>query len=60
MVEDPIAEEILRGKFADGSQISVKKKGDGLEFVETGRKKISRKSNKNNNKEKPKTEEIEN
>lgn len=60
LIEDPIAEEILRGKFGDGSQISVKKKGDALEFVETSRKKTSRKDNRNNNKEKPKTEEIKN
>ncbi|MCZ6819020.1 MAG: AAA family ATPase, partial [Calditrichaeota bacterium] len=59
-IEDPIAEEILRGKFGDGSQISVKKKGDALEFVETSRKKTSRKDNRNNNKKKPKTEEIKN
>jgi len=56
-IEDPIAEEMLKGKFTDGSQIQVKKKGDSLEFVETGRKKKS-KSNKKQ-KQKPKTEEIE-
>ncbi len=36
-IEDPIAEEILKGKFTDGSIIGVKKKGHGLDFVETGR-----------------------
>ncbi|MCI0515213.1 ATP-dependent Clp protease ATP-binding subunit [candidate division KSB1 bacterium] len=36
-IEDPIAEELLKGIFADGSQIEVRKKGDKLEFVETGR-----------------------
>jgi ATP-dependent Clp protease ATP-binding subunit ClpA len=56
-IEDPIAEEILRGKFADGSQIMVKKKGDSLEFSETSRKKP--KNSSNNNKQKPKKEEIE-
>ncbi len=57
-IEDPIAEELLRGKFADGSQISVKKKGDKLEFVETSRKKIV--SDKNNKSiQKSKTEEVE-
>jgi len=55
-IEDPIAEEMLKGKFSDGSQIQVKKKGDSLEFTETGRKKS--KSSKNQ-KQKPKTEEIE-
>jgi len=57
-IEDPIAEELLKGNFADGSQISVKKKGDKLEFVETARKKVDNDSNKN--KQKPKTEEINN
>lgn len=33
-VEDPIAEEILKGNFSDGSKIQVKKKGDGLAFTE--------------------------
>lgn len=35
-VEDPIAEEILKGNFSDGSRIQVKKKGDGLDFNEVG------------------------
>jgi len=33
-VEDPIAEEILKGSFSDGSRIQVKKKGDALTFTE--------------------------
>ncbi len=37
-VEDPIAEEILRGNFSDGSVIQVKRKGDNLDFVELERK----------------------
>ena len=32
-VEDPIAEEILKGHYPDGSKIRVRKKGSGLEFV---------------------------
>jgi len=36
-IEDPIAEEILRGNFSDGSRIQVKKKGDGLDFAELQR-----------------------
>ncbi len=32
-IEDPIAEEMLKGVFVDGSHIHVKKKGDGLEFT---------------------------
>jgi len=37
-IEDPIAEEILRGNFSDGSRIQVKKKGDELDFNEIGRR----------------------
>jgi ATP-dependent Clp protease ATP-binding subunit ClpC len=33
-VEDPIAEEILKGNFSDGSRILVKKRGDSLTFAE--------------------------
>ncbi len=55
-IEDPIAEEILKGKFSDGSQILVKKKGDELDFTEVGRKKV--KTTQNKNKQKPKTEEV--
>lgn len=36
-IEDPIAEEMLRGNFSDGSRIQVKKKGDELDFSEAGR-----------------------
>ncbi|MDZ7260552.1 MAG: ATP-dependent Clp protease ATP-binding subunit [candidate division KSB1 bacterium] len=36
-IEDPIAEEILKGNFSDGSHIQVRKKGNELEFVEVGR-----------------------
>ncbi len=56
-IEDPIAEEILKGKFRDGSQILVKKKGNELDFTEVGRKKI--KASKNKNKQKPKAEEVQ-
>jgi len=34
-VEDPIAEEMLKGNFPDGSSITVKKKGDKLSFSDT-------------------------
>ena len=33
-IEDPMAEEILKGKFSDGSHILVRFRGDELEFVE--------------------------
>ncbi|MBT4139305.1 MAG: ATP-dependent Clp protease ATP-binding subunit, partial [Candidatus Latescibacteria bacterium] len=34
MIEDPMAEDILMGRFVDGSQVRVSKKGDGLQFVD--------------------------
>ena len=37
-IEDPIAEEILKGNFTDGSIISVKKRKDKLVFTESGKK----------------------
>ncbi|MBN2413158.1 ATP-dependent Clp protease ATP-binding subunit [candidate division KSB1 bacterium] len=36
-IEDPIAEELLKGNFMDGSVIRVKKKGEGLDFSEAGK-----------------------
>ncbi|MBI4550911.1 MAG: ATP-dependent Clp protease ATP-binding subunit [Candidatus Latescibacteria bacterium] len=32
MVEDPLAEELLKGKFVEGDEIKVGKKGDSLTF----------------------------
>ncbi len=34
LVEDPMAEEILQGKYTAGSEVRVSKKGDGLQFVD--------------------------
>jgi ATP-dependent Clp protease ATP-binding subunit ClpC len=34
LVEDPMAEEILQGKYTAGSEVRVSKKGDGLHFVD--------------------------
>ncbi len=34
-IEDAIAEELLKGHFSDGSHIRVRKKGDGLDFIDT-------------------------
>ena len=34
MIEDPLSEEILQGKYREGSQIRVSKKGDSLTFVD--------------------------
>ena len=56
-IEDPIAEELLKGTFGEGSHVQVKKKGDGLDFVEVARKK--RKNASNKSRQKPKREEIE-
>ncbi len=49
-LEDPFAEELLKGKFQDGSHVQVRKKGDSLEFLEIGRKVVD---------EDPKGEKIE-
>lgn len=40
-IEDPIAEEILKGNFSDGSVIQVKRKNDGLDFTELRRRTAS-------------------
>ncbi|MBN1153763.1 ATP-dependent Clp protease ATP-binding subunit [candidate division KSB1 bacterium] len=37
-IEDPIAEEILKGNFVDGSIIEVKRKKEQLSFTESGHK----------------------
>ena len=34
MIEDPLAEEIITGRFTDGCKVRVSKKGDTLNFVE--------------------------
>ncbi len=34
LVEDPMAEEILQGKYTAGSEVRASKKGDGLHFVD--------------------------
>jgi ATP-dependent Clp protease ATP-binding subunit ClpC len=39
-IEDPIAEEMLKGKFSDGSMIKVLHEGNALTFIETGRKPV--------------------
>ncbi|MCP4725799.1 MAG: ATP-dependent Clp protease ATP-binding subunit [bacterium] len=37
-VEDPLAEEILKGKFADGAKIKIVIKGDKLDFTDETKK----------------------
>ena len=49
-IEDAIAEEILTGKFDDGSQIKVEKNGDGLKLREISRKKIVKAKSKSTKK----------
>jgi len=34
LIEDPMAEDILMGRFGEGSQVRVSKKGDGLQFID--------------------------
>ncbi|MCY3763897.1 MAG: ATP-dependent Clp protease ATP-binding subunit [Gemmatimonadetes bacterium] len=34
LVEDPMAEEILQGRYTAGSEVRVSKKGEGLQFVD--------------------------
>lgn len=41
-IEDPIAEEMLKGRFSDGSNIEVRKNRDELEFLEMGRHEIKK------------------
>ena len=59
-IEDEVAEEILHGTFDDGSVIQVKRKGDGLEYVELERKEIVKKGSADSSQDpkKEKTEEI--
>lgn len=35
MVEDPLAEEILQGRFVSGSKVRIAKKGKGLNFIDS-------------------------
>jgi len=46
-VEDPIAEEILRSRFSNGSNIKVKLRGKNLYFTENKSEEISLKDNQN-------------
>ncbi|MDW7680378.1 MAG: hypothetical protein SCK70_07415, partial [bacterium] len=49
-IENPIAEEILRGNFIDGSLIRVGKHGDRLTFSEAHDKAIKHIDSKDDNK----------
>jgi len=52
-IEDPLAEEILKDRFSDGSKIRIKKRGDQLDFSEAA-------SSKSKPKGKSKTRRIKN
>jgi len=61
-IEDPIAEEILKEAFSDGSEIEVRMKAGKLEFTELSRKPVNKnklgRNNRKNNNEKDETREI--
>jgi ATP-dependent Clp protease ATP-binding subunit ClpC len=62
-IEDPIAEEMLKGKFSDGSQIRVLLQDKALEFVETSRKPVIKSEVKRVNppdRQTPQPESVEN
>ena len=46
MLEDPLAEEILQGRFGEGSRIRVTKKGEELVFDEERREGVSEEAKK--------------
>ena len=50
MVEDPLAEELLKDKFQDGDEVKIGKKGEELTFC---------KSDSNNSDESPVLSETE-
>ncbi len=37
LLEDPLADEILRGKIADSSLLKISKKGDALSFTSSAK-----------------------
>ena len=45
-LEDPLAEELIRGQFQDGGTIQVRIKGDELIFQETSSKELAEHSEK--------------
>jgi ATP-dependent Clp protease ATP-binding subunit ClpC len=64
-IEDPLAEEILRARFCDGSNVQVQKTGEELVFVEVSRKALEKRESKTPLKpaadeERPKPESVEN
>ena len=59
-IEDPVAEDMLKGKFNDGSQIKVLYEGNALTFIETSRKAVIKKDSKTPASPPPQPESIEN
>ena len=59
-IEDPVAEDMLKGKFNDGSQIKVLYEGNALTFIETSRKVVVKKEAKKSAPPPPQPEAIEN
>lgn len=59
-IEDPVAEDMLKGKFNDGSQIKVLYEGNALTFIETSRKTVIKKSPQAPASPPPQPESIEN
>jgi len=51
-IEDPIAEELLKGRFQSGSHILIRCRGEGLEFVEMEKTKSSERKRKTKPKKK--------
>jgi len=59
-IEDPIAEEMLKARFNDGSQIKVLCEGNVLTFLETSRKAVVKKESKKSATPPPQPESVEN
>jgi ATP-dependent Clp protease ATP-binding subunit ClpC len=59
-IEDPIAEEMLKGKFSDGSMIKVLHEGNALTFIETGRKAVVKSEARKSASPPPEPESVEN
>ncbi len=59
-IEDPIAEEMLKGKFSDGSMIKVLHEGNDLTFIETARKTVVKSEARKPASPPPEPESVEN
>jgi len=59
-IEDPVAEDMLKGRFSDGSQIKVLCEASALVFIETSRKTLVKKESKKSAPPPPQPESVEN